>query len=232
MSAGADVTISTENLSRGLRQTARLTAVATLAAVVSACANVHHIEVGAVPDDYRTNHPIIVSERETTLDVPVASGDRNLTIAARGAVRGYAQKYRARASGAVQIVVPHGSVNSGAASLVAEDIRKELVKEGVPANRIITAGYQAGYENDAAPVRLSYYGITAAAGDCGRWPEDILANGNENKHYANFGCATQNNLAAQIADPMDLIAPRGSTPIDADRRSQVIQDYREFGAGL
>ncbi|MBU2487688.1 MAG: pilus assembly protein CpaD, partial [Alphaproteobacteria bacterium] len=35
---------------------------------------------------------------------------------------------------------------------------------------------------------------------------------------------------AQIANPGDLIAPRGMTPIDAERRSTVIEAYRTNGA--
>jgi pilus assembly protein CpaD len=72
--------------------------------------------------------------------------------------------------------------------------------------------------------------MTASTGECGRWPDDLLANTSENKHYANFGCASQNNLAAQISNPGDLIAPRGMTPIDAERRSTVIEAYRTNGA--
>ncbi|MDE1996302.1 MAG: pilus assembly protein CpaD, partial [Rhizobiaceae bacterium] len=41
-----------------------------------------------------------------------------------------------------------------------------------------------------------------------------------------FGCASQNNLAAQVANPTDLIAPRAMSPIDADQRSKVIDNYR------
>jgi pilus assembly protein CpaD len=145
-------------------------------------------------------------------------------------VRGFAQRYRTGASGSMIVMTPHGSLNSGAASIIAEDVRRELVRQGVPANRIITAPYQAQGPHDAAPIRISYRAITAGTGECGRWPEDILANGNENKLYANFGCATQSNLAAQIADPMDLIAPRGTTPIDAERRGNAIRDYQDFGA--
>ncbi|MEM9104517.1 MAG: hypothetical protein AAGC96_02585, partial [Pseudomonadota bacterium] len=48
-------------------------AVITAAALLAGCANLHNIEVGSVPDDYRTNHPIIVSEKETAIDVPVAT---------------------------------------------------------------------------------------------------------------------------------------------------------------
>lgn len=211
---------------------ARLATVAALGGLLAACGNVHHIEVGATPDDYRTNHPIIVAEQAQTIDIPVASGDSKLTMAARSAVRGYARRYMSGASGAVRVMIPHGSLNSSAASLIANDVRKELVSEGVPAGRIITTPYRAAPTGDAAPIRLSYFAIDAFTGECGRWPEDILADGNENEHYYNFGCATQNNLAAQIANPMDLIAPRGMTPIDAARRSQAISDYQADGAGL
>ena len=31
--------------------------------LLGGCANVHNIEVGSVPDDYRTNHPIVISEK-------------------------------------------------------------------------------------------------------------------------------------------------------------------------
>ncbi len=59
--------------------------------------------------------------------------------------------------------------------------------------------------------------MRAQTDKCGRWPEDILET-SENKHYANFGCSYQNNLAAQIANPADLLGPRKQTPIDAANR--------------
>jgi pilus assembly protein CpaD len=54
-----------------------------------------------------------------------------------------------------------------------------------------------------------------------------MINDFSNQNYYNFGCATQNNLAAQIANPEDLVAPRGMTPIDATRRNAAIKEYRE-----
>ena len=50
---------------------------------------------------------------------------------------------------------------------------------------------------------------------------------NQNKNYENFGCASQQNLAAQIANPSDLVGPRGMSPIDAANRATVIQTYRD-----
>ena len=62
--------------------------------------------------------------------------------------------------------------------------------------------------DDGSPIRVSYPDMRAAvAGKCGRWPDDIL-NHAENKHYANFGCSYQNNLAAQVANPADFLGPR------------------------
>lgn len=215
------------------RKPARFLLAAGLTGLLSGCgANVHHVEVGAIPDDYRTNHPIIVSEQEQTLDVPVASSDGDLRHGMESAIRGYARNYTAGASGAITILVPHGSMNAAAAALVARDVKSVLVEEGVPAGRIIVSGYGASATGDVAPIRLSYFAIDASTGECGRWPEDMLANGNENKHYANFGCATQNNLAAQVANPMDLLAPRAVSPIDSERRQNVIADYQDGGSGL
>jgi pilus assembly protein CpaD len=48
----------------------------------------------------------------------------------------------------------------------------------------------------------------------------------ENKHYADFGCSYQNNLAAQVANPADLLGPRKQTEIDAENRDKVIDVYR------
>ena len=47
----------------------------------------------------------------------------------------------------------------------------------------------------------------------------------ENRNYYNFGCATQQNLAAMVANPLDLLYPRGMTPPDATRRVGVVGNY-------
>ena len=81
-------------------------------------------------------------------------------------------------------------------------------------------------------IRLSYPKISAVAGPCGLWPEDlgpsILDTGyNENKHYYNFGCATQRNLAAMIDNPADLEQPRSETPAYTARRTTCFDKYRK-----
>jgi pilus assembly protein CpaD len=86
--------------------------------------------------------------------------------------------------------------------------------------------YQAPSVDISAPVRVAYTAMRAQTNKCGRWPEDILDD-SENKHYADFGCSYQNNLAAQVADPADLLGPRKQSPIDAENRGVVIGVYQD-----
>ncbi|MGE0282065.1 MAG: CpaD family pilus assembly protein [Rhizobiaceae bacterium] len=198
-----------------------------LAGAVSGCANRHSIKVGSVPDDYRTNHPIMIAEKQRTLDLAVGSSDRGATRSQRTAIEGFLTNYDKSAAPVLNIMVPDGASNSVAASDAARDFASIAHKNGVPDSRVVITGYQAGSAEVAAPVRLSFTAIAAQTDKCGRWPEDILAKGDDNKHYANFGCSYQNNLAAQIADPNDLLGPRKPSEIDAEDRGAVIDEYRE-----
>src|SRR5438270_143079 len=73
----------------------------------------------------------------------------------------------------------------------------------------------------SSSVRLAYSKIGAHTAECGPWPDQTARNP-ENRHYANYGCATQQNLAAMVANPLDLLYPRAMTPPDAVRRTAVI----------
>ena len=48
----------------------------------------------------------------------------------------------------------------------------------------------------------------------------------DNEPFPNFGCAHQQNIAAVVANPNDLVTPRTETPSDAARKSQIFTDYR------
>jgi len=209
------------------RTTRPLLVAASLAvAILSGCAGPRdQLTTGGIPDDYRERHPIVVTEAEQTVDIPVASSDRRLTIAQRELIRGFAQNYASRASGPVYILTPEGSANAGAARALRSQVRAELASRGIASNKIINTSYAATGLRDAAPIRLSFTGMTAVTTQCGQWPRDISADFT-NQNYYNFGCASQNNLAAQVANPEDFVAPRGMTPIDAERRNQAIQEYR------
>ncbi|MBM3089768.1 pilus assembly protein CpaD [Ensifer sp. T173] len=208
---------------RHLRRAAILLVAAGL---LVGCGTKDNLSTGSIPDDYRTRHPIVLAEGERTIDIPIASGDRRLTQGTRDVISGFGADYRNSSTGVVQIMLPRGSANSHAAQAMRKEIRGVLVAAGVPAKRLIEAGYEAGPMGDAAPVRLSYVAITAQTGPCGEWPEDVALNTIQNRNYYNFGCASQSNLAAQISNPTDLLGPRQMSPIDAEQRGQVITDWR------
>ena len=77
-----------------------------------------------------------------------------------------------------------------------------------------------------APIRLSYLRYVAEGPECGRWTTN-LAEDYRNLPYPNFGCAQQRNLAAQIANPADLLGPRTMEPADQERRAVVFDKYRQ-----
>lgn len=198
---------------------------AASAMLLSACANRDSVTVGSVPDDYRTNHPIVIAEKQEVLDLAVGRGDRGMTRNQREAVMGFMARYDRSASPVVTVQVPSGAANDVAASEAAAGIVGVIKSSGVPAGRIAVTSYQAGAADVSAPVRISYVGVKAQTGKCGRWPGDMLGSA-ENKHYANFGCSYQNNLAAQIANPNDLLGPRKPSPIDAGKRDVAISDWQ------
>jgi len=207
-------------------------AAALIAAVaiglLSGCAKRDSITVGAVPDDYRTNHPIVIAEKDEVIDLPVAAGDRGMTQLQRVALDGFLDGYDKSALPIITIIVPNGAANDIAAADAASDFRRFIRSRGVPDSRIAMASYISPAVEVSAPVRVTYTAMRAQTDKCGRWPDDLRENA-ENRHYANFGCSYQNNLAAQIANPADLLGPRKQTDIDAENRSNVIDVYRGRG---
>ena len=222
-------TISLSARSRPMRAALAATLLLSVAALAGCGTKQDRTATGSIPDDYRTRHPIVLAEDAQTLDIPIAIGDRSLTTGVRDNIRGFAYDHAARSRSAVQIMLPRGSANAATASYLRKDIRATLTGSGVKRDQIIETTYDSAGYGPGAPIRLAFFAITAKAGPCGEWPEDLVANTMENRNYHNFGCATQANLAAQIANPMDIVQPRGMTPIDAEQRNVVIQDYRENG---
>jgi pilus assembly protein CpaD len=216
------------------RSASKLLAAAGLlatAALTSCAAPRDNLTTGGIPDDYRQRHPIVVTEAEQAVDIPVATTDRRLTIAQRDLIRGFATTYTSRASGPVYLMSPQGSANAFGVSQVRGQVRAELASRGIPTSKIVYASYAAAGGGDAAPIRLTFTGTTAVTTQCGQWPKDI-GGGFDNQNYYNFGCAYQNNLAAQVANPEDFIAPRGMTPIDAARRNDAITEYRTYRTAI
>ena len=201
------------------------TAIALTAAFLAGCANTHSVVVGGMPDDYRTNHPIVVAEEMRTVDIPVGYSDRGANRVQISTLDGFMARYDQSAKPVVRVLVPSGSANAYAASAVAADLVQRLRQGGLPDGYILHQPYQAAPDEDQAPIRIAFSAMTASTGPCGRWDDDLM-NHRDNKHYTNFGCASQNNLAAQVANPADFLTPRRSGPIDPRRRERAIEEYQ------
>ena len=203
-----------------------LASAALIVVALGGCANRDNMTTSAINDDYRQRHPIVLTQAEHNVDIPVSASDRRLTQGTRDMIRGFVQDYKAHATGTVDILTPQGSMNSQAISDVRHEVRQELVASGIPSRRIVDSFYPAGGAGDAAPIRLQFMATTAVTNACGQWPEDLADKSFDNQNYYNFGCSSQSNLAAQVANPTDLVAPRAQTPIDAEQRGTVIDNYR------
>ncbi len=199
-----------------------------LAALLSGCANRDSITVGSVPDDYRTNHPIMIAEKNQKVDIPVGAGDRGMTGYQRDTLLGFLDGYDRTAAPALTIAIPLGSANEAAALVAGRDFARVAAASGINRKRIVMTSYQSASAEASAPVRVSFVAVRAQTDKCGRWPEDLLQT-SDNRHYADFGCSYQNNLAAQMANPSDLLGPRKMTDIDAENRGKVIDVYRARG---
>lgn len=213
-----------KNRSRDWRRACPVLAIA-VATLLAGCTQRHSIIVGSIPDDYRTNHPIVISEGEKVIDLPVGASSYGMTHMHKTALAGFLRDYDRRNGSYVAILVPAGSANEAAALRASGEFASFVHSKGVPREHILVQQYQSPSPDVAAPIRVAYTVMKASTGPCGRWPEDMLET-TENKHYANFGCAYQNNLAAQIANPMDLLGPRKMTEIDAENRGGAIGDYK------
>ncbi len=214
----------TERRRLSVRRLILFSTVPLVAGLLAGCAN-QHVEVGAIPDDYRNRHPITVREATDDLDLFVASSDTRLTPADQTRVETFAARFRASRATVIRLRYPTGSRNASAARVVVDDVAQVLRRSGVSRQRILIAPYPAEGVADMPPLLLSFNAVVAEVAPCGRWPED-LADTSENRNYHNFGCASQSNLAAQISDPRDLLGPRGISEIDAERRSTVVEKYR------
>lgn len=182
-----------------------------------------------VPYDYRLRHPISITEKEHGIKVFVGAFRGSLTPAQRAQVLAFAQSWRDEATGGVIIDVPVGTVNERTSAEALHEIQSILAATGVPPASMAIRNYHATAQA-LAPVRITYPRMTAQAGPCGVWPEDIgpslNRDYNENQPPWNYGCATQRNLAAMVENPADLVQPRAETPAYTMRRTTVMEKYR------
>lgn len=224
------MTMPVPDLKRRLRLAAALLGAS---AALGACTHTNQETVtGSIPSDYRQRHPIVIQEANRATEVFVGSGRGGLTGAQRSDIAGLAEAWLREGTGAIVIDMPVNTPNARVATDSLREIRAILSAMGVPPHGITVRNYRPSDPRLFATIRVNYPRITADAGPCGTWPEDIgpsIKNKSylENKQYYNFGCASQRNLAAVVANPSDLVQPRQETPPYGARRVVVLDKYRK-----
>lgn len=201
----------------------RYAAMASCALLLVACDSKREI-TGSVSDDYRLRHPITLQQSARTIDIPVGIHSQSLTPSSRSAISGLAREFLQEQAAAIQVMVPAGAENESSASYMAKEIRIELMRNGVRAGQIELISYSAP-QATGAPIRLAYPRIQAKTLPCGTHPQD-MGQTLQNLSHFDFGCTTQQNFAVAVANPQDLIQPRGWDPRDSTRRSTVNGKYR------
>jgi pilus assembly protein CpaD len=210
-------------------------ALAALALAMSGCTPVMKNDYQGLADasqpDYRLRHPIAVREAERTVELFIGTNFGGLNPSQRADVVAMAHAWRREATGGFLIDVPANTRNSRAAQGALHEVRSLLAAAEVPPDAVRVRAYRPTSARTFATLRLRYPKMTAMAGPCGMWPNDLGSSNdrmyNENVPYWNHGCANQRNLAAMVDNPADLVQPRGETPALSARRAIVLDKYRK-----
>jgi pilus assembly protein CpaD len=212
-----------------------LKAVALLAAVpLAACSNggADRIVTASIQNqDYRARHPIELANSRATLDVIPDVHGGVLDARSQNQIRRFAVDYRQSGSGEIVLVLPEGGPGAAQARAAVPGVREALMAGGARGS-VAVSSYAISDPTVAAPIRLSYATVVARTRTrCGQWPNDLASGSSlntwENKPYWNFGCANQQMIAAQTADPRDLLGPAATTPPDSQMRARGIAAIRQ-----
>ena len=171
-------------------------------------------------------HPIAVDADTASMAVPVAGLATGLPVESVSDVRAFMAIYKARGHGPLTIARPVGSGNEKAANRAAADILHVATEIGISPEDLMPQTYHVSAGEQAAPVMLSFTRFVASAQPCGDWSHNANQS-TRNTEMPDLGCATQNNLAAAVEDPHDLVGPRDMSPADAERRAAVFGKYRK-----
>jgi pilus assembly protein CpaD len=223
-----DRPIPTREMPRSLPLT-RILAMLLLAGPLAACGGVDRVIIStAPPDDYEKRHPIELRQDVYKLDLFVGG---SLDSRSKGQIAEFAQTWHRLGGSQMRLLLPTGTGNGVANTHALDDIRHELLRNGVR-GAISVGSYSVADPRLASPLQLSFVGLKAkVATRCGEWPEDMASGsslqGWGNHTYWNQGCSYQNMLATQVADPRDLADKQGEGPKDTEMRTRAIGNVRK-----
>jgi len=198
-----------------MSRTRSITALLVLGVTASACSSTTS-GGGAGPNMslYSVNQPVV---QRTDYVLDLATGPDGVSPSEVGRLHGWFQGLQVAYGDRITIDEPAGGYSDGTVrEAVAEAAGRYglLVGESAP----VTNG-----EVQPGTVRVVVSRTTASVPNCPNWERSGLSSTS-----ANYGCATNSNLAAMIADPNDLVLGQsGSGTADPTATSRAIRSYRD-----
>jgi pilus assembly protein CpaD len=182
-----------------------------LGLIVTACGGTDNRGVESI-------HQPVVSRADYAFDV--SSDSQGLASGESGRLAGWFEALNLGYGDRVSVDVPGGYDPSGTRAAVASVAARYglLIDETAP----VTAG-------DIPPgaVRVVVSRLKASVPGCNDWSRKTDINYN-NHSGSNYGCATNSNLAAMVANPQDLVrGQQGAAVADAASASKAIKSYRD-----
>jgi pilus assembly protein CpaD len=168
--------------------------------------------------DGLANHPIAVEPSYQSMKLYFSPADAGIQPAEQAKFTSFVANYEAHGNGAIAVNAPSGVNSQAALGFFAQRINEM----GVSKDRILVATHDA--PDGDMRVEINYVTYQARADRCADWSEDLAVT-LSNETPRNFGCSIQRNIAAQIADPRDLMTPHELAASDGARRTTVITNY-------
>ena len=181
--------------------------------------------------DYRDRHPVVLAEAPTSVELLPQTMGGGLDSETRRAIAGLRRAVSSLRAWHDHDARAFGRFRSQRRAAIGRAYSRLSRTGTASARRSMSAPIRCATPALAAPIRLSFTGVKAeVAGPCGEWPDDLASgaslDGWQNRAFWNFGCANQATLSAQLADPRDLLGPRGETPQDIETRMRAINKVR------
>jgi pilus assembly protein CpaD len=194
--------------------------VASLLAALAAgsCATPYNTNDGPMEDPV-VNHPIVVEPSYHSLKLAFSAPNAGLMPDDSQHFDDFVADFIQRGNGSISITVPSGRDSSATITYFGE----RMASAGVPRDRILVGTRDVA--GGDTRVELGYISYHASTAPCGDWSASVTETA-ANHVMANFGCAVQHNIAAQVADPRDLMGSQPLASGDAARRAVVYDNYK------
>jgi pilus assembly protein CpaD len=173
-----------------------------------------------ISQDGAENHPIMVEPSYRDLKVQFAGGTEGVSAEDASKFDSFLADYRVHGNGSIGISVPNGPASRAAITFFGE----RAAATGISRDKILVSTRDVA--NGDSRVDVSYIAYTAHTAACGDWSENESFT-MDNRTPKRFGCSVQQNIAAMVADPRDLLGPGGMGPVDTNRRSLVMDHYQK-----